>query len=671
MDIETLKAANSASLAVTTTPANKTVVVTNPTDKTLFTWIHSTVSFAKGELTDATNFGGISRPSANRIIKKYDDGSIALLGVKMPYFLPAGGTSIDEVGVREAGTAPFVWHPELLANLQNIISQFKIRCSVNGQSLFSLPLLGQWKALESTEVTLAFRYRAHFYTETLPATEHPLSCTVYAECETLSPVVKLTVVIGNDTLEKPVAGGIQVNNFEVVSPVFGVIQNESAYQTKSCHLADGQQVAFRYFMNASTDAVFQDTALALAQCEIIGLQAYEQHQASKGLLTHMALPNPRFAPTQVAAVHAQVDAEFAAPPVGTPKTHLGYINLNPPSTGDQPDFGAGHPMTKVLQSYSMRMFNRTFVAVMRESFRPSHYWENSPSQGLDYVSLAPYPSLFFWSGRPHWHPTWNPEYPVWVARGALNPGDFGGYGSQDNQHTSNNFLRACYELSGSHYLGDICRSYISVNYFNYFTKWANNTEAERCGRIMKEAYALCELFSETPEAQLLLNALQVKAGVYDNEVTANLQQYGVPAVAPFNSCDPRIANGVWCAPYPGNTVAVAWQTGFHMEWEFCRSLITGNNPDLRYLTHVDKYFALDGTPKTYFALPEPFGGVFGGIGISWWAGWILLAQKYVNDPVVGLNCQFILNTFKPLVNAEINQYTQGFFSNADRWKAWE
>ena len=56
-----------------------------------------------------------------------------------------------------------------------------------------------------------------------------------------------------------------------------------------------------------------------------------------------------------------------------------------------------------------------------------------------------------------------------------------------------------------------------------------------------------ELFYHTPEGQIGMQAVMTKAGVFDKEVTANINQYNVPAVAPFNSCDPRINNGAWCA----------------------------------------------------------------------------------------------------------------------------
>jgi len=670
--VKNLDLANQSKIASAGPSIARTIVVTNPTNKQLLSWVNTSLSFAQGELLEANadSYGVVGLPSTTRVLKKWFDGSVSILQVKHPVYLAPGGTQIISANTKSPDMTEYQFHPEFQAylNAGNLLN-FQVRCTVGGQPLVVNPFIGTSKILSFTPGTLAMRFRAHFHTTTMPATQHALSCTVYAEIEAISPILKLTVVIGNDTLELPIVGGVQVDNVQLVHQGQGALQNPDSYQGMSTFLSDGQQMAFRYFVSTSNDTIWLDTISALSKCEITGLQAYEEHQASKGLMTHFTLPNKRFPDSELANVHAAIDAQNAAPLYAAPRTNIWGINLNPGSTGDQGDFGAGHVMTKALQSYSLNLFNRHFVGVYRESYRPSHYWENGPN-GLDYCSLAPYVTLFFWSGRPHWHPTWNPEYPVWQARGALNGGDSGGWNGQDNQHTSNNNLRAVYELTGDWYLADLCHYYISVNYWNFFTKWANNTEAERCTRAMKDQYAMCELFYGTPEGQIAMQALMVKAGVFDTEVTSYLNQYNVPAVAPFNSCDPRVNNAIWCAPYPGNTIAVGWMTGFHNEWEFTRSQFPGMGPDLRYLMAVDKYFALDGGCKTYFPLPNPSDATYGGIGISWWAGWIMLAEKYKNEPAVASQCQFILNMVKPQIDAYINP-TSGYFSDGDRWRVWE
>lgn len=671
--VKNLELAGESKIASLGASIARTIVVTNPTDKQMLTWVNTSLSFAQGEMLEANidSYGTVGLPSSTRVIKRWLDGSVAILQVKHPVYLGPLGTQIISANTKSQDMTEFQFHPEFTAFLDSgSLLNFQVKCTVNGQTLVANPFIGTSKMLCFNPGSLAMRFRTHFHTTGMPATQHPLSCTVYAEIETISPILKLSVVIGNDTLELPITGGVQVDNVQLIHAGTGALQNPDSYLGMSTFLSDGQQMAFRYFVSTSNDQIWLDTISALSKCEIIGLQAYEEHQASKGLMTHFTLPNKRFQPQDLATVHAQVDAQNAAPLYAAPRANIWGINLNPGSTGDQPDFAAGHPMTKCLQSYSLNLFNRHFVGVYRESYRPSHYWENG-ANGLEYASLAPYITLFFWSGRPHWHPTWNPEYPVWQARGALNGGDSGGWTGADNQHMSNNNLRGVYELTGDWYLADLCHSYCSVAYWDFFTKWANNTEAERCARTMKEAFALAELFQHTPEGQILMQAVLTKAGVFDTEVTAKLAQYNVPAVAPFDSSDPRVNGGIWGPLFPGNTIAVAWQTGFHNEWEFTRSQYPGMGPDLRYLMAVDKYFANDGGAKTYFPLPEPASAVYGGIGLAWWAGWVMLAEKYKNDPSVATQCQFILNVVKPQIDANINQYVQGYFSDADRWKAWE
>lgn len=671
MDAKTLSGLNQVAPLSAVSSSNKVVITTNPTNKTMFSWVHSSVSFPKGELLEAniSTMGALARPSSSRVLKRWEDGSVCLLALKMPYLLPPGGVAIDEIGVRPNPAGSFQWEPNLInwINSGGLLNDFLVRCTSQGQVLVANPFQGVSKLLYANETGLAYRFRSHFMTTAMPSVSKELSCTVYAEVEHLSPMIKMTVVIGSDTLEKPIPGGSDVTNFEVISSKPGMIQNDASYQSHSCFLADGQQVAFRYFLCTSPDQVFLDTMAAWSQCEFVGLQSYEQHQASRGLMTHFELPNPRFQPSELSNVHALIDSQNATPLYATPKTNIWGINLNPGSTGDQGDFGSGHPMTKCLQSYSLNLFNRHFVGVYRESFRPSHFWNTGPN-GLDYCSLAPFINLFFWTGRPHWDPTWNPEpeNAVWRARGAMAPGDFGGWNGADNQHCSNNNLRAVYELSGDFYLSDICHSYCSVFYWDFFTKWAGATEAERCCRMMKESYAMADLFSHTPEGQILMQAVLLKAGVFDTEVTSNITQYNVPAVAPFWSCDPRVNNGVWCTPYPGNTIAVAWQTGFHQEWEFTRSQYPGMNPDLRYLDYAHTYFANDGGAKTYFPLPNPPDATYGGIGLAWWSGWVMLAKKYPTH----VNAPFILNQVKAMVDQDIESQVQGYFSGNDRWKCW-
>lgn len=642
---------------------SKYAVIQNPTSSQVFSWIPTSVTFAKGELSlqASATFGASDRPSESRVLKKWDDGSVAILQVKSPHFLQPGEKALQAYGPNAPMHQGFQFHNDLATYIGRGDLAFGVRlqCQSFGQTLTAYPFGGEWKVCFDGPVSKVFRFRGHFLTG-MPVIEKELSYTVYAECEHLSPIVKMTVVYGNDTLEKPIAGGIEIVDFDVLCTKPGLIQHLPAYGNRDLWLADGQQLAFRFFFNCSTESVFQQTLTAWSEHELLGMQLYQQHQASKALLTHQDLPNPRFPASELLNVHNQVEAQYAAQLVAAPKAAIGFTNQNPPSTGDQGDFASGHTLTKELQSHSLRALNRAFQGVYRESFRPSHYWETRNGK-KEWCSLTDYPTLFFWSGRPHWHPTWNPEYPAWQARGALNAGPMDGWGGSDNQHMSNNGLRGVFELTGDYYLGEMLQSYVSVAYWNFFTKWLPNIEAERGTRSVKEAWAVASLFRDIPEAQTLLARVVQKCQSYDQAVTQNISQWNVAGCAPFDSCDPRVNNGLWCAPYPGSTIAVAWQTGFHMEQEWLR-----DQPDLRYLADVDKYFLPNGTPKTYFPFPAPNDFVTGGIGIAWWSGWVMLALKYPSLP----GSQFVISNLKPLIDQSINSSAQGYFSSQDRWKAW-
>jgi hypothetical protein len=249
---------------------------------------------------------------------------------------------------------------------------------------------------------------------------------------------------------------------------------------------------------------------------------------------------------------------------------------------------------------------------------------------------------------------------LWLARtGSFVPGSFGGWGSSDNQHLSNNHLRYLYQITLDPYFGDMLKYYMTIDYWDFFTAWINNVEAERATRLVKDALELCEMFPSEPEAIVLREKIQQKMGIYNNAIQENITRFGIAGIAPFNACDPRVNNGTWCpSSGPTDIVAVGWQTGFHMELQ----AMTINS--LTYLDDAHHYFLPDGTPKTYFVFSSPGSYVTGGIGITWWSGWIILALKNPSHP----NSSFILNSVKPQIDSQFS--TSGFWSNNDRWKAW-
>lgn len=639
------------------------VAVSNHTPHNFLDWVTATIFFKQGEkqVSELRQYGPKNSIFAWKLKQRWEDGSVKQARIDCPFFLTPNQLTYIPLEDGAAHLIPsFEIHPSLFEKVrQGFLNAFTVTCNVGGTPAITVPLMGHAKILSNSTSHLSIRYRSHFYTGLL-AVKHALSCTVYVDLFHLSPIARVTVVIGNDTLEMPVPGGMGITNFQINStPAFQTFQRQ-AYGSMNFGLGDGQTMAVKGVLNFATDDIHVQSANALTRSTFIGFDYYPTIKES-GALSVSPLPSPRFDTAQeILTAHAQVNAQISFPNAET-KAHLGHVNQNPPSTGDQPDFASTMPndLQKACMAYSTKALDRVFLSVLRESFRPSFYWETRDSIE-DRCNLQNYPTLFFWSGRPHYHPSWNPEYPAFQARGAMNTGAYDGWGGSDNQHLSNNHLRYLTELSNDSYLTDICKYYVSLDYWNWFTKYLNNTDAERATRLLKDAYAMAVMFKGEPDADILMEKVLIKSQVIKNAVTQTLNQYGVPGYAPFDSCDPRVNNALWCQPYPGSTICVAWQTGFHMEAE----AIFGG--DLRYLEHADKYFAPNGDRKTYFPFPNPNDFTTGGIAYTWWSGWVMLALKYPNHP----GAQFIIQNVKPKIEQEFTPSSGQYFDNDDRWRAW-
>lgn len=626
-------------------PKDLRVVAThNPSSYTYIGWVPSSSFFKQGEMTENALHGlgpSDGRPYAWSVKQRWQDGTVRSAQIKTLFLLSANELSYVELQEGKTPFQSFQWHEALgKAVAENtFLTGVIAQCRANGQEVFCYPFQGQWKLLESTATSLVFRFRSHFTVGPQP-TAHPLSMTTYVELNALTPVVKVTFVVGCDTLEMPVANGITVENFRIQSVIANVRFRPEAYGSMNFHLADGQTMAVDHVFSASNEEIALNAMRALGEAKIYGYDFYDMtYKAGMGVTP---LPKPRIPLEQLAAANAEANNTISFP-VAEAKAHIGHVNMNPPSTGSQPDFAATMPidLQKAAMAFSNKALSRVHLSCLRESWRPSFFWETRDGKE-ERARATNYPTLFFWSGRPHWHPTWNPEYPVWQARGSLPMGNTGGWGSSDNQHLSNMHLRYLYQLTFDHYIGDVLEYYVSLDYWNYFTKWENNVEAERGFRTMTDALELTELFN-TPDAAILKNKIVYKHGVTKNSVTQNITQWGIAGLAPFDGTDPRVNGGLW-AQY-GTSIAVAWQTGFHMAFE-----ASVPNPELRYLDHVDKYFLPDGTPNTYFVFPNPAEKIQGGIGEAWWAGWIQLAEKYPNHP----GSQFVLNNVKPRLTALVS-----------------
>lgn len=635
-------------------------------------WVKTSVGFAQSEMTEdqLQSLGTPGLPYSWRVLKKWSDGSVRIGQIRsVAYF---NGYGIQPVNLTSGNTplTGFSWHPSVAQAIGSgqLAEQLKITTTANGTLLDCYPAAGHWKFLVVDAGELTVRFRSHCVDAATRAT-HPLSLTAWYTFLAMDPVARISFILGNDTREAAI-GQINVNNVQVVKGNLPLVRwvNESAYGDKNTVLADGQTMAWKVVI--AFDPAFDTTAAHIATGEPRGFQFWDDAKASNAFGT-APLPATRVTLPVLNQVHLEVTAQAAVSPAVNPKVYLGMINRNPPDTGGQPDFASTMPrdIQKASQAYSARQMAAVMLAVSRESYRPSFYWETRDNVE-DWVKSTSYPDLFFWSGRPHFDFSWNTQYPQWQSRtGSFQAGNFGGWGGMDNQHYGNNHVRYAYELTGDVVLEDWLKYKLSEVTWNYFTDWLNHTEAERAfGRSTKEAIALTELFPDLPETALLKPRIQTKLQAQMNGTTNTITRFGHTGNNLFDGCDPRVNGAIWCPLQQqlglGPIVQVGWQTGFVQEvWSMVEK------PDLRYLAAAEEFFRPDGTPKTYWPITNPGDNTVGGIGIEWWSGWVQVALKNPKSP----GADFVLKVVKPVMEARM-QNGCGFPSHQfclnDSWFAW-
>lgn len=637
------------------------LVFSAPTSDTYLDWVKATVSFAQGERQTLSGYGPNDRPFVWRVLMRWPDNSVKLAQLKTLVFFGASPQLIElKPSTREKPS--FSFHEQVK---QAVESGAVYGIKVQTQDLDCQPLSGHWKVMVSDASELIIRYRSHCKLRSTGANS-PVSMTSYVSVLADSPKVRLDVILGNDTLETPVQGGLSLQSVSLVAPnlpqFFEV--NQASYGDHSVFLGDGQGALFRYV--TTFDPAQPVTMLQTGSP--LGFSIYEQAQSSGAF---GFLQTTRVSQGAVLSAHAQVNNE-AGFATAQENAYLGDILQNPGATGAQADFGINATLRvqKAMQAYSARMVSSILLASHRETYRPSYYWETR--NGIeDRVSSVNYPDLFFWGGRIHFDRSWNNQYPTWHSRtsqAGFQPGGFSGWNAYDNQHMSLNTLRFMYMLTADPIIEDILRYNVSLANWNYYTDWLSHTEAERAvGRMQKVSIHLTELFPGMPESQLLIPRISQKFAFQKGGVDQHIQRFGIAAMNLFDACDPRVSQGkldLWC-PLQGqvgqNIVVPSWQTGFYME---AMALAKQGDLDLRYLSQAQDYFLQDGSPKTYFLITNPAEILTGGIGLSWWAGWALLAKKYPQAQ----GSQWVLTNFLPHLRVNTTPQSGQLWSQNDAWR---
>jgi len=641
-------------------------------------WYKTTFGFARGEMNEGLLQGlGHNLPYTWRVITTWPDGSVKLAQFKTVAYLNGMGVIGVPLAPGNKPKATFAWHPAVWAKIQEnkFVDDLKVNFSavqgVTGaptQQVTCIPASGAYKFMHADAAELVIRFRSQCFNR---VTQAPVAIylTSYFTFMSDDPVVRLQNVIGNDQLETPVMGGWSIVGVSQQSTSLPALRwvNEPSFGTKSFSLADGQQMTWKTVL--TLDPAFESTAVHLSKGAPVGFQLYSQAKAS-GAFDLGFLPSTRVTAANLNQAHLEVN-NGAPFPQAESSAYLGMIDVNPGATGAQADFSSTVPLNiqKAQMAYSSKQMAAVMLATSRESFRPSHVFRE-----YEYAKNIHHPSLFWWSGRIHYDWSWNQDQDLlWRTRtssAGFIDGNRSGWNTDDNQHISHNHLRMAYTLTLDPYLEDILKSYISVVYWNYFTDWLPNVEAERAwGRSMKHAIALTELFPDLEESALLKTKFQPKLQAYINAVNTNRARFGVPVAVPFDGCDGRVNGGTWCSAQTafgqGPFVAVGWMQGFVNE-----AMALLPNPDLQMLAASQTYYLADGTLKTYFPAPTPGQYVTGGIGYEWTAGWVQLAQKFPNAP----GSQFVISTVKPMLEARIQNgcgFPSHLFCLNDSWKSFD
>jgi hypothetical protein len=650
-----------------------------------------TLPLPPGAITDAAELRGISVDGvAAEVVPltwRYDPAtgaraSIALAQLRVPITLAAG--EVRELTPVRDGSAPppHAIGAATAAWLPRAAQDAVVRVRLTDDRELTAPLfVGEAAVVQPGDVSRTVRHRGHFVDA--GGAPHPLSLTVYATQDAGSDHGELVVLVGNDTLEQPVSGGIAVRavTVEAAAPFRFGVRDPDAYGIAppapadveawplvgaDTVIADGASLVFRgrWAVSEATDGATHASFRASLEHRLLPLASYDAWRASDAAMAIGWLPEPLGTPDER---RAAVEPDCARRLVGTPVAHLGYVNQAPPSTGDQPDFGAATPVffRQAVETGSPCPLRPAALAVDREALRPSFYWMTRDG-AEDRVRSPDFPELFFWSGRPHYDPSWNPQYPEWTTRASgFVVGDDHGWRPMDDQHYGNNAVRAVYALTGDAYLRELLVAHQTLVTWMAFTDYAPNLGAERSMRLMEEALALYAVEDDTPTAAALRAGALAKNRLVLADVEARLLRVESPSYGLVRN-DGRVD---LCAQFPDQDVVMAWQTGFNMEFQ-ALALRHGWEPATaaaiagHYLDAADLFFLPDGTPVTYFLESDPAQRTLGGIGEAWWAGWVQLAERLPEHPSSAL----LTGPVKARLCAAVTP-ASGPYGDAQRWQS--
>lgn len=569
---------------------------------------------------------------------------------------------------------------------------------------------GAWEWMQATPRHNVLRIRNHPTCN--GAVNRDVSFTWYWELLSNQNHGNFYLVVGNDTLENPVSGGLQISSVDLfVKPPFemgvfypsgwgfGGVTNELGFRKfrllTNTTLSDAQTFAFKGRWGVfSPQSQFERESFLVAAnqsptMEMIGTPDFASVQNVPSFGAAGWYPPRRATEAQQRSAVAYHCTQTLQ---GGPASYFGEINQRPPSTGAQPDFMSNVSIfqQQALHGQTMCPARTAILAVLKESYRPSFYWWTPPNGVERRVESADWPTLFFWSSRIMYNWSWNSGKgaDIWQSRVTLPVGTTQGWDPYDTQHIGWNSLHSLYELTGDVWVGDVIKYYQTILYWNYFgarfdpqnrSGWSRVDTDRGFGRTYKMATQSFEYFPF--DAPLMKTAMKDKLGLVFRAMIANNKAQKGFAFLENQGVDGRIQlttdcqNGNFVAQgvSPGNcNVVVAWQYGLLAEGVALAIKNGQNTTDAMaigqmLMDDVDKYFAPDGSAKTYFLIANPNLYSQGGFHLSWWGGWFMLAKYFPNHPK-----QSVINAFKPHYEGFMESRTpiDQHWKNQDGWKVY-
>ena len=161
------------------------------------------------------------------MLTTWPDNTVRIAQIRTQFYLTPNTVNFIDLAQGKTPYRAFTFHPEILNKFnQGVFNEgLSVTAKINGADATCFPFMGQTKVLRQDSVVTSFRVRSYYRTA---QNETALSCTAYFELESDSPIIRMTLVNGNDTREKLV-GNLHVENLTLNSTLPHSALHQEAY----------------------------------------------------------------------------------------------------------------------------------------------------------------------------------------------------------------------------------------------------------------------------------------------------------------------------------------------------------------------------------------------------------------------------------------------------------